>query len=80
MAQIEVKVIFDVKGGVSADSVCASATEAGLKVERLLPDIGAIFGSCDEADLRELAKLEGVLRVAPEGRFKLPPMSKDIPQ
>ena len=80
MAQIEVKIIFDVKGGVDPDVVRQCATDAGLHVERVIPAIGAIFGSCEESVIGKLKVLKGVVRVAPEGRIQLPPTSSNVPQ
>lgn len=80
MAQIEVKVIFDVKGGTDPEAIRRCAADAGLNVDRMIPAIGVIFGSCEESVVGKLKDLKGVLRVAPEGRIQLPPASPKVPQ
>lgn len=80
MTQIAVKVVYDARGGVDAETICAKGTELGLTVEQVMPALGCIFGSCDDSILDKLVSLEGVLRVSPEGTFQLAPISPDEPQ
>ncbi|MBY5933532.1 hypothetical protein KUV51_11025 [Tateyamaria omphalii] len=80
MTTIAVKVIYDDACGTDVEVICERAAEQGLKVEQVMPMLCAIFGSCDDSVLGDLAKLEGVLRVSPEGTVQLPPLSPDIPQ
>lgn len=80
MAQISVKIGYDVKSSIEPEALCALAVEHGLTVEQVMPAIGVIFGSCDASDLGKLERLKGVLRVSHEDTFQLPPLSSDAPQ
>lgn len=80
MTTIAVKVIYDAECGTDVEVICERVSELGLTVEQVMPKLCAIFGSCDDSKLDDLAKLEGVLRVSPEGTVQLPPLSPDIPQ
>ncbi|NSX55282.1 hypothetical protein [Parasulfitobacter algicola] len=80
MAQVDIKVIVDIKGGTDPEDVSRSAAQMGMQVERVIPMIGAIYGSCDADNICKLEELKGVLRVAPESHVQLPPISPKIPQ
>ncbi|WP_208349644.1 hypothetical protein [Pseudaestuariivita rosea] len=80
MSKIEIKVIFDTKAGVDADEIQRCVTDAGMEVDRCIPAIGALFGSCEESEIPKLQDIKGVLRVAPEGTVQLPPFSPKVPQ
>lgn len=80
MVQISIKMVYDLKGGFDAVAICELVTKQGMVVERVIPSLGIVFGSCDDSDLDKLASLEGVLRVSSEGTFQLPPLSPDTPQ
>ncbi|WP_324751774.1 hypothetical protein [Roseovarius sp. Pro17] len=74
------KIIVDLNGGARIEDVQQRVSNAGVKVEHVIPAIGAIFGLCDDADMDSLRALNGVARVAQEGHVQLPPRSRDIPQ
>ncbi len=74
------KIIVDLNGGAKIEDVRQRVSNAGVRIERVIPAIGAIFGLCDDADMEGLRALNGVARVAQEGHVQLPPRSRDIPQ
>ncbi len=80
MPDIALKVIVDDDHLQQTTAVSKLAEQAGLHVESVVPEIGVIYGSGDEALLETLAQVEGVQKVDREATYQLPPVSEKTPQ
>jgi hypothetical protein len=80
ISRVEVKIVVDCKDDVGIENVRHRLAAAGVEVDRVMPAIGTIFGSCEDTEMEQLNGIEGVTRVQPEGTVKLPPFSPDVPQ
>lgn len=52
----------------------------GLAVEGVVPEIGVIYGTADDASIDAIKNLEGVEEVSLEDVFEGPPFDPSIPQ
>ena len=78
MARISMTVTLD--DARSAQQMSDALEGLGLKVERVMPEIGVITGTGDEALLDRLRALDGVAEARPEHGVRLPPFSDRVPQ
>jgi hypothetical protein len=79
MTQVSVLIVVDSSIASMAD-VVAVLTTHGLRVTRLMPNIGIISGDVDLAKLNDLSHVPGVQSVRQEEQIQLHPVHEDIPQ
>ncbi len=80
MPRVPVKVVLDTAHLNDQAAVCRAVSDAGLQVEQVIPEIGAIYGSAEEASVDRIGRIDGVLRAQRERGYQLPPFSPHIPQ
>ncbi len=80
MPRVPVKVVLDTAHLNDQAAVCRAVSDAGLQVEQVIPEIGAIYGSAEEASVDRIGRIDGVLRAQRERGYQLPPLSPHIPQ
>lgn len=80
MARISMTVTLDDDHVARAQQMSDALEGLGLRVERVMPEIGVITGSGEEALLDRLRALDGVAEARPEGGVRLPPFSDRVPQ
>jgi hypothetical protein len=80
MARISMTVTLDDAHMGQAQQMSAELQVLGLAVEKVLPEIGVITGSGDEALLDRLRAMDGIAEARPEGGVRLPPFSDRVPQ
>ncbi len=80
MARISMTVTLDDEHLARAQQVSDALEDLGLTVERVMPEIGVITGSGEEALLDRLRALDGVAEARPESGVRLPPFSGRVPQ
>lgn len=62
------------------EAVATAVSKSGLRVERVIPAIGAIYGRGDEACMAALEAVDGVERVRVAGAVQLAPFDPAVPQ
>lgn len=65
------RVLVSVAQGYLAADVAAACAAAGLRVEKVLPAVGVVVGTCDDEHPPDLAGLPGVGSVEPDGDVHL---------
>lgn len=80
MAHISMTVTLDDDHLAQAQQMSDAFEGMGLRVERVMPEIGVITGSGEEALLDRLRALDGVAEARPERGARLPPFSERVPQ
>lgn len=80
MSRVPVKVVIDSTHLDNQEGVERRVSALGMTIERTIREIGTIFGSVEESDIRQLQDVEGVLQARPERGFSVPPMNVRIPQ
>lgn len=83
MPRFKVTITVDADHMDKLDSVRRDLESAGVKVEDMIPAIGAVFGESDQKALDLLRHVKGIEAVSPEnpdGDVKLPPLNPKIPQ
>ncbi len=73
MAEIQIKVTVDEAHLGRTLRLSRSLARIGMKVETTMPEIGVIFGSAEESLLPKVSATRGVLTVAPEAAYHVPP-------
>jgi hypothetical protein len=78
--RISVTVTLDDAHLGRAQQMSATLEGMGLKVDKVLPEIGVITGSGEEGLLDRLRAVDGVAEARPERGVRLPPFSDRVPQ
>ena len=61
-------------------AIARSLADHGMRVDRVVPEAGAIFATGEASDIAWARALEGVIGVEPERGVQLPPMDGQVPQ
>jgi hypothetical protein len=80
MTDISIKVIVADSHLAETEAFCDRLRGMGMRVDRMMPEIGVIFGQGDEALLPRLLATDGVQSAQPEAIFRVPPLPDDVPQ
>ncbi|MBX9457481.1 MAG: hypothetical protein KL863_16530 [Rhizobium sp.] len=80
MSKLNLAIVIDEMHLPDTDKIAEAMARQGLEVEAVDRVTGAVFGSGDEAIMKDLRLIEGVEEVRPEGAVQLPPLSEHIPQ
>jgi CheY-like chemotaxis protein len=72
----DVTVLVDDDHRDAIEAIAAALERAGLRVGQVLPAIGAITGSIEDAAV--LAAVEGVEAIEPAREVRLPPPDADV--
>ncbi len=83
MPKFKVTITVDADHMDKLDNVRRDLEAAGVKVDDMIPAIGAVFGEADQTGLDLLRHVKGIEAVSPEspdGGIKLPPLNPKIPQ
>lgn len=80
MSRLQYAVVIDDSHVSATAEIAGKLSEQGFSVESVAPEIGAIYGSAEEALIPKLRAVQGVEEVRPEESVQLPPFSSSTPQ
>lgn len=80
MSKLNLAIVIDDVHLPDTDRIAEAMAQRGLEVETVDRVTGAVFGSGDEAIMKDLRLIEGVEEVRPEGVVQLPPLSEHVPR
>lgn len=80
MSKLNVSIVVDDAHLSATESIARELSAHGMRVERVVAEVGAIYASGEAADIAWARRLEGVLEVEPEREVRLPPLDGRVPQ
>ncbi len=80
MSRLSYAVVIDDDHVDETNSIAETISRQGFKVESVMPDIGAIYGSAEETIVGRLRAIEGVEEVRESHDVEAPPFREGIPQ
>lgn len=80
MSVCDLAITVSVAERTRIEAVATAVSRVGVRVERVIPAIGAIYGRGDEACMPAVEAVDGVERVRLAGRVQLAPSDPTIPQ
>ena len=80
MSRLNYSIVVDEHHLSETESIARAASRTGFKVESVLPEIGAIFGSAEEETIDLLLHIKGIEGVQQSGSVQLPDVDPSIPQ
>ncbi|WP_160010950.1 hypothetical protein [Rhizobium sp. 18055] len=80
MSRLSYAVVIDDNHFDETSAIAETISRQGFKVDRVLPEIGAIYGSAEEALVGRLRDIAGVEEVRESRDIQMPPFREGIPQ
>ena len=80
MSRLSYAVVVDDNHFDETRSIAETISRQGFKVESVMPEIGAIYGSAEENIVNRLRAIEGVEEVREAHDIQMPPFGEGIPQ
>ena len=80
MTKLELSIVVDDAHLGQTEAIARSIGARGLRIDRVVPEAGAIFATGETSDIDAVRRMEGVLGVEPERAVALPPLDGRIPQ
>ena len=80
MARLGIAIVIDDHHLARTEAIARSIGARGLRIDRVVPEAGAIYATGEASDIDDLRAMEGVLGVEPERGVALPPLDGRIPQ
>jgi hypothetical protein len=80
MSRLSYAVVVDDNHFDETSAIAETISRQGFKVESVMPEIGAIYGSAEEAIVGRLRDIEGIEDVRESHDIQMPRFHEGIPQ
>jgi hypothetical protein len=76
--QKRIPVRIALEEGQDIKSIVNQLRSAGLKIEQVMDQVGAISGSVDSKALQKIRKIKGIARVEEASTYQIPPPDSEV--